>query len=250
MRIATTAHRLARTRLRTETFGWAEEVIELAREAGNRRLPLLLAAASDSATSMGRVDDAVRFGREAVSLNDDARYDPDVLVYVQTGFALMTRGDVDGSLRVLRTGAQHPTDRVTRVSLGDLHGVRFPDDEIDRAVAELAATATPSMQAAGFWVQALKIAENDIAAAIALYQRAIDTPSTVGDGSWWRPVAGSSWGCLLKPLMSTPRSTGSPRRSMHGRSWATCTPARVSPNSQPCCPGSVTTTERPDCMEP
>ena len=59
-------------------------------------------------------------------------------------------------------------------------GVRFPDDEIARAVAELAATAMPSMQAAGFWVQALKIAENDIAAAIALYQRAIETAVNCG----------------------------------------------------------------------
>ena len=123
VRISTTAHLLARTRLRTETFGRCEEVIGLARDAEHRLLPSVLAGASDSVTTVGSVDDAVRFGLEAVSLNDDARYDPDPLAYVQTGFALMTRGDVYGSLRVLWIGAQHPADRVTRVNLGYLHAL-------------------------------------------------------------------------------------------------------------------------------
>jgi hypothetical protein len=110
----------------------------------------------------------------------------EILAYTWTGFAMMTTGDIDGCLKLFRIGAEHPADRVARFNLCYLHavagfaGVRFPTEEIERAVVQLTASVVPSMQAAAFWVQAQNVAESDIAAAIALYQRAIDMAANVG----------------------------------------------------------------------
>ena len=186
VRIARTAHRLARNRLRTETFGWPEEVLGPAREAGHRLLPAVLAAACDSALAGGSLEDAERFALEAIILNDDGRYEHAPNAYIALGFVLMSRGDVDGSLATFRTGSEHPADRDTRVNLGFLHamagavGVRLPDDEVENAIAALDASPMPSMRATAFWVRAIKVAENDVAAAIAFYQQAIDLSAASG----------------------------------------------------------------------
>ena len=161
VRIARTAHRLARNRLRTETFGWPEEVLGPAREAGHRLLPAVLAAACDSALAGGSLEDAERFALEAILLNDDGRYEHAPNAYIALGFVLMSRGDVDGSLATFRTGSEHPADRDTRVNLGFLHamagavGVRLPDDEVENAIAALDASPMPSMRATAFWVRAM-----------------------------------------------------------------------------------------------
>lgn len=180
VRIAVVAHNLARNRLRTETFGWAEEMISLARETRHRLLPELLSQACDSASGLGRFDEAIQFGLEAIELTDDERYEPSVTAFFKTGFALAMSGDIDRSLSVLRVGSLHPTDREVRGSLTFLHtlagiaGVRFPDVETDQAVIQLASARMPTIQATRFWVQALKVAETDAPAAIAFYQQAID----------------------------------------------------------------------------
>src|SRR5207248_8246023 len=65
IRIAACVHAAARARLRTETFGWAAEVVDLARRIEHHKLPLLLTMAADSAWGLGLLDEAKRFGHEA-----------------------------------------------------------------------------------------------------------------------------------------------------------------------------------------
>ncbi len=185
VRIAANTHLLARNRLRTETFGWPERVIELARRSKYRQLPHLLTAACDAATGVGRLDDAARYGLEAIALNDDtdSLYDFDIEAYYVTGMALFMLGDLDRSLRVLRIGAEHPADDPARPNLLFLHvlthmgGVAMPERESVEAIAKLKVSPVSAMRAGGLWVQANLVALSDPKAAIALYQQAIDADS-------------------------------------------------------------------------
>ena len=59
---------IARFRLRDEAASWAEEVVEAARATHHRRLTVLLTWAASSAWSLGRLEEAKRFGEEAVNL--------------------------------------------------------------------------------------------------------------------------------------------------------------------------------------
>ena len=70
IRIAACFHQAARMRLRSETFGWAAEVADIARRVEHRKLPLLLAMATDSAWALGRLEEAKRYGHEREAMND------------------------------------------------------------------------------------------------------------------------------------------------------------------------------------
>jgi predicted ATPase len=59
---------------RWEGVGWAEEVLEPARAARWRHLPILLSAAGMCGFTAGRVDDGIRYGEESVSLADDPTF--------------------------------------------------------------------------------------------------------------------------------------------------------------------------------
>ncbi len=180
VRIAANTHLLARYRLLTEALRWPEDAIGLARKHDHRHLPHLLAAAADAAAGAGRDQDAIRYGFEAVALNDDDRYDFDIFAYYIAGMAIGNGdGSTDEALSVLRSGADHPADSPARVTLLYLHiltyffGVAVPADESDIAIERLKASSMPSVRAGGFWVQALIVSAHDVAAAIALCQQAI-----------------------------------------------------------------------------
>ena len=183
LRIATTTHRIARSSLRIDTFDWPEQVLALARQIEHRQLPRLLGEACDAATGTWRFDDAVRYGLEAIELNDDDRYDFDVNAHFVTAMALFVLGDVDRGLQTVRVGAEHPADHPVRVNLRSLHvmthlaGSVIPDRESVAAIAQLKASPMPAMRASGFWVQANLVADVDAPAAIELYQQAIDVHS-------------------------------------------------------------------------
>jgi predicted ATPase len=183
LRIAATTHLIARSSLRTDTFDWPEQVLVLARQIEHRQLPRLLGAACDAATGIWRVDDAVRYGLEAIELNDDDRYDFDVHAYYVTAMALFILGDIDRSLRTVRAGAEHPADHPTRVNLLFLQvmtymaGIEIPERDSIAAIAQLKVSPMPAMRAGGFWVQANLVAKSDPPAAIDLYQQAIDVHS-------------------------------------------------------------------------
>ena len=186
LRLASKTHIIARNSLRTETFGWPERVLDLARASEHRQFPFLLSAACDSATGAGRYDKAVSFGLEAIALNDDDRYDFDPSAYYATGFALTGLGEIDQALRVVRTGAAHPADQPVRANLFILHnwhhlyGVPVPEQEIIEAIAHLKSSSMPAVRAGGFVVQANLVALRDASAAIAISQQAIDLAADCG----------------------------------------------------------------------
>ena len=178
--IAANTQLVARRRLRTETYEWPEQVLDLARRTNHRQLPLLLAAASDVAWGLRRFEDAVGYGREAISLNDDDHYDFTIHAYYVTGRALALAGDVDEGFRLLRIGAEHPADAPARYNLYILtqwvtmFGVRMSERETLDALAHLDASPMPSVRANRWYFQARLVADQDVPAAIALCQQVLD----------------------------------------------------------------------------
>jgi hypothetical protein len=203
-RIAVGAHAIAANCLRTETFGWAEEVIELARQSGHRQLPVLLASACDSAFVAGRMDDAVGYGLEAIAANGDDRYDPNTWVYRATGFALQLNGETDEALSVWRVGAERPDDHPVRINLALLHlfsgffSVELSESESRAALTQIASSVMPTARAMGVWIQAVLAAKHDVAAAIVLYQQAIDMLVESGNRSAEQTCRGFQMGLLAQ----------------------------------------------------
>jgi hypothetical protein len=146
-----------------------------------------MAEACDSATGTYRYDDAIRYGLEAIELNDDDRYDPSFWTYQTAGFALSFSGDLERGLSVFRAGAEHPVDHPARLNLAMLHvfaalsEVPLPEHEIDEAVASIAASPMPTARAIGLWTRAALTAGHDVPAAISYYQQAIDLSVDSGD---------------------------------------------------------------------
>jgi tetratricopeptide (TPR) repeat protein len=187
IRIAACVHPAARMRLRTETFGWAAEVADLARRLEHRKLPLLLTMAADSAWGLGLLDDAKRYGHEAIALADNPRFEPIVWAYADLAQIALFQGDVEASLELLRTGAAHPADRRDRVNLaylifvGGAVGQQLPDDELAQAMTQINEAGFPMAIALGLSGRAAYLAQHDAAAAIELYQQVIDLLESCGD---------------------------------------------------------------------
>jgi predicted ATPase len=180
LRIATNTHLIARNSLRTETFGWPEQVLEPARASNHRQLHYLLAACCDAATGIGRLDDAVRYGLEAIALTNDDRHHDFLAPHYLAAMAMFMLGEIDRALQLVREGAEDPADQPVRANLLYLHvlqymgGVPDTEEEIIDAIAQLESSPMPAIRAGGFWVQANLVADHDTAAAIGLYQQAID----------------------------------------------------------------------------
>ena len=187
IRIAACVHQAARMRLRTETFGWAAEVADVARRIEHPKLPLLLTMAADSAWGLGVLDDAKRFGREAIALAEDPRFEPLVWAYSDLAQIAIFEGDVEASLELLHTGAAHPADRRDRLNLaflvlaGETIGQQLPDDELARAMTQIEDAGFPMAIALALNGRAASVARSDPKAAIELQQQVIDVLESCGD---------------------------------------------------------------------
>jgi tetratricopeptide (TPR) repeat protein len=202
VRIAANIQIIARNRSRTETVGWPEQALDLARRDQHRQLPLLLAAACDAASSVGRYDDAIGNGLEAITLNHDDRYNFTIHAYWTTAVALFSDAEVDQAIGVLRNGAEHPADAPARPNLVYLHvlarfgGVVISTEETMDAVTQLKASSMPALRAGGLWVQAMAVADDDPSAAIALCQQALDADT--GSRSTEESVRGFQLGLIAQ----------------------------------------------------
>jgi predicted ATPase/class 3 adenylate cyclase len=113
-RIASNVGDMGRFRLIEEAANWAEDVVDLAREARHPRLAVLLTWCASSAWAYSRFDDAQRFGEEAVALLGNDDFDQFVWAYGDLAFVSMFKGDIDGAIELLQTGANSPVDEHDR----------------------------------------------------------------------------------------------------------------------------------------
>ncbi len=187
IRIAAGCHEMARFRLRTETFGWAAEVVEIATRMEHRKLPLLLTMACDSAWALGQLDAAKAYGLRAIAVPADPCFEPFVWAYTDLGQVAFFEGDPAAGMELMRTGATHPSDMTDRFCLavfllfGELVGNSLPDDEFAVALDRVVATGFPTAIALALSAKGQRLADTDPAAAVDNYQQAIATLEACGN---------------------------------------------------------------------
>ena len=187
IRIAACVHQAARFRLRTETFGWAAEVADMARKIAHRKLPLVLTMAADSAWGMGQLEEAKEYGREAIALANDERFEPIVWADADLAQIAAFEGDVEGAIDLLRKGAAHPADRRDRlvlaclISMAGFVGHNLPADEIRESLSQITAAGMPTAMAFALAGKGAIVAQDDTAAGIDLYHEVIDMLASCGD---------------------------------------------------------------------
>ncbi len=187
IRVAACTHQIARFALRTETFGWAAEVADVARRTAHPKLPLLLSMASDSAWTLGLLDDAQRCGHEAIAVAGDDRFEPLIWAYGDLAQIAFFEGDITPGLEFLREGSAHPADRQDRFALALLVfwsgtlGNPLPDDEIIEALALINAAGVPTAIAWGLAGRAASLADREPATSLNLQQQAIELLHVCGN---------------------------------------------------------------------
>jgi tetratricopeptide (TPR) repeat protein len=143
--------------------------------------------AADSAWGLGLLDDAKRYGHEAITLADDPRFEPIVWAYADLAQIAIFEGDVEASLELLRSGAAHPADRRDRINLaylifiGGAVGQQLPDPELAQAMTQINEAGFPMAIALALNCRAAAVARHDPAAAIELYQQVIDLLESCGN---------------------------------------------------------------------
>ena len=148
-RIASNIGDMGRFSLRDEAANWASEIVDAARKISHPRLVVLLTWAASSAWAFLRLEEAKRYGEEALALCDDSRFDPFVWIYADLAFISAFQGDNTKALALLRAGAAHPADRQDRFCRAFLHYVLAPFGEAEEATATAADTVALT-KAAGF----------------------------------------------------------------------------------------------------
>ena len=148
-RIASNIGDMGRLSLRDEAANWASEIIDAARKISHPRLVVLLTWAASSAWAFLRLEEAKRYGEEALALCDDPRFDPFVWIYTDLAFIAAFQGDNTKALALLRAGAAHPADRHDRFCRAFLQYVLAPFGQAEEAMA-MAAEAAAVTKAAGF----------------------------------------------------------------------------------------------------
>ncbi len=208
-RIASSIGDMGRFRMREEAMLWAEEVVDAARAAGHRRLIYLLTWAGSSAWSIGRMEDAKRFGNEAVALLERPEFDPFVWVFADLSSTALLEGDREQAVALMRKGAEHPVDRADRFCLGFLVftlAVTGRHDEalaiMDSVTAAAEATGIPSSISLAYFGKSWALAPSNPTAALKACEHAVTVASGSGNRFW--ALMASSWMASLHVQAGAP----------------------------------------------
>lgn len=177
--IASNVGDIARFQLRDEAANWPEEIVEAARATRHRRLTVLLTWAASSAWSFGRLEEAKRFGEEAISLIGDVRFDPFVWAFTDLAFVALLKGDPEKAIEFVSAGAALEADRGDRMCLATQLYILVLGGRADEArsiaqnvVAATEATGVPSSNVLSLLGKGAAFAETDPAAALNDYGHA------------------------------------------------------------------------------
>ncbi len=188
---------------------WAEEIVDAARSAGHPKLVYLLTWAGSSAWSIGRMEDAKRFGNEAIALLDHPEFDPFVWVFADLSSIALLEGDREQAVTLIRRGAEHPADRADRFCLGFLLymlAVTGRHDEalsiMDSVTAAANATAIPSSISLACYGKSWALAPSDPTAALKACEHAVTVASSSGNRFW--ALLASSWMAALHVQAGAP----------------------------------------------
>jgi predicted ATPase len=190
-RIASNIGDMARFRERDEAANWAEEIVDAARSVRHRRLIVLLTWAASSAWGFGRLEDAKRYGTEAISLVTDPAFDPFVWAYADLAMVASYEGDLDRAIRLIRGGADHAADRHDRFCLALLLYFTAIGGRAEEAM-KIAHEVVTAVEAAGvpcsiciaYWAKGEVFAANDPAAALKAYESGVAIARQSGNRKW------------------------------------------------------------------
>ncbi len=195
-RIASNVGDMARFRLREEAANWAEEIVDAARTAGHRRLVVLLTWAASSAWGFGRLEDAKRYGREAIHSADDPEFDPFVWAYADLAMVASYEGDLAEAQRFIGAGAKHPADRHDRFCLAMLlyftaisgrieDAIKMADD----VVGKVEASGIPCSISIAYWAKGESLAAVNPEGALQAYEHALLSARQSGNRLWENVIA-------------------------------------------------------------
>ena len=191
VRIASNIGDMARFHMRDEPANWAGEIVEAARLTRHRRLAVLLSWAASSAWSVGRLEEAKRYGEEAISLAGNPDFDPFVWAHIDLAMVACYEGDVERAIELTRAGAADPEDRRDcgcLAFLPDFLVLGGRNDEAveiaDRIVAAAEATGIPSSISTALWAKGIAFAAADPEKALTAYDRAATIARASGNTFW------------------------------------------------------------------
>jgi tetratricopeptide (TPR) repeat protein len=190
-RIASNIGDMARFRVRDEAANWAGEIVDAARRVRHRRLAVLLTWAASSAWSFARLEEARRYGEEAISLAGNTDFDPFVWAFTDLAMVACYESDIGRAIEFARAGADLAADRHDRFCLAMLPhflAVGGRGDEAmkiaDAIVAQVEATGVPASISIALWAKGHAFAAADPAEALAAYERAIAIAQQSGNRFW------------------------------------------------------------------
>lgn len=208
-RVASNIGDMGRFRMREEAMLWAEEIVDAARSAGHPKLVYLLTWAGSSAWSIGRMEDAKRFGNEAVALLERPEFDPFVWVFADLSSTALLGGDREQAVTLMRRGAEHPVDRADRFCLGFLLymlAVTGRHDEalsiMDSVTAAADVTGIPSSISLAYFAKSWALAPSEPTAALKACEHAVTVASGSGNRFW--ALMASSWMAALHVQAGAP----------------------------------------------
>ncbi len=178
--IAANVGDLARFRLRHEAADWAAEVADAGRASRHPRLSVLLTWACSNAWGFGRLEEAKRFGEEALALREDPEFYPFVWAFTDLAMIAVFEGDVDRALELVRTGAAHAADGHDRLCLAHIPLALTMAGRHEEAIAAARDTIA-TVEAAGLpfsigvllSARGLALSSSDPAAALAAFDEAL-----------------------------------------------------------------------------
>jgi predicted ATPase len=188
--IASNIGDMARFCLRDEAVGWAAEIVEAARRIGHRRLTVLLTWAASSGWGIGRLDDAKRFGEEAISLAGNPQFEPFVWAYGDLAFIAAFEGDIDRAVAISEEGAAEPADRSDRLLLACVlyfKAMQAPADAraiADDIVAVVEAAGSPFPLIMALFGKGRAFIDADPATALAAFEKGIAAARASGNRMW------------------------------------------------------------------
>ena len=190
-RIASNIGDMARFHMRDEPVAWAAEIVDAARRVRHRRLVTLLSFAASGAWSLGRLEEAKRYGEEAISLAGNVAFDPFVWAHIDLAMVACYEGNVGRAIELTRAGAAYPVDRQDcgcLAFLPDFLVLGGRSDEAieiaDQIVAAAEATGIPSSICIALWAKGIAFAATDPAKALAAYDRAAAIARASGNPFW------------------------------------------------------------------
>jgi predicted ATPase len=190
-RIASNVGDMARFRMREEAAHWAEEIVDAARAVKHRRLAVLLTWAASSAWGLGRMEDAKRYGHEAISLRDVPEFDPFVWGFADLAMVASYEGNIERAIELVRSGSEHASDKSDRFCLAFLLYFTAAGGHVDRAmemaekvVEAVNATGVPSSISLAYWAKGEAFSAIDPAIALQAYEHASAVARRSGNRLW------------------------------------------------------------------